>query len=221
MITKKNEEFSNLDKLLYPALCKLNSLNTIPIKFSDSIKYEKADLYFNLDDLKYKVVYGASLDEETYEQIKLENNRLHQIKLGERILSNNDEVLFYTDTKVLLLNTNNFVKEIISITRMEILRLINPESNKDKLNWILFNIKNRFEFGNNIYTTDVVSNSYQIKDVVNQFLKITDTTDSKLFVEHINQYINFVKTEYCKHAQQAYILMIIEPLVEILNKVDL
>ena len=85
MITKSVEEYSELEKLIYPALCALEEMKSFPVR-TDGYLSEMQVLYFNLDQKEFKLVsVNYSYDAKMWDEIAEEDSRLHQIKVGEII----------------------------------------------------------------------------------------------------------------------------------------
>lgn len=220
ILNKEQSEFTELEKLLYPSLVKLNDIQ-LPDEIMNSNNNSDAVIYFNFDTINFKsieIYRDGSLD---YENLDTEFTRTHQIQIGTIYgrLSNNNVIfrLYDTSSKIKM----KLPDDLIVKTRTRILNLINPESEMARLHYYVFNIQNHFEFGYDdiMKGNSVINSNNRVDLVISAFLNIkpyefNDRTwlEMTRFVDFVNNKLELPKfttsdnniAELEKHMRDVY-----------------
>ena len=209
MITKSVEEYSELERIIYPALSALKEMKTLPIGACDYLSRLRKVLYFNLDQKQFKLVIG-SFDYQTRAKVAKENSRLHQIKVGEvvTLIDSSTEVNYLVyqlqnsvayhlqnskDSLKFSLAMDYALERLIKITSDKLLGIVNPELMGTEHEFTIFNIKNHLQFGMNTYNHKSIRDAKDADEIAENFHKLLDRTnpivnhDIDSFRDFINQ----------------------------------
>lgn len=202
MITKPVEEYSELERLIYPALSALKEMKSLPIGAYDYLSYQRKVLYFNLDQKEFKLVIGG-FDYLTRANVAKEDARLHQIRVGKIVTlrdSSTEDMLNYLvynvqnekDPLKFSLAMDDALERLIQITSDKLLRIVNPELMGTEHEFTIFNIKNHLQFGINTYNHKSVRDAKDADEIVENFHKLRNITktinrDIGSFIKFINQ----------------------------------
>lgn len=202
MITKPVEEYSELERLIYPALSALKEIKSLPIGADDYLHHLRKFLYFNLDQKQFKLVMG-SFNYQTRTNVAKEDSRLHQIKVGQistLIDSSTEDMSNYfvyrlqnsKDSIKFSLAMDDALERLIQVTSDKLLEIVNPELMGTEHEFTIFNIKNCLQFGLNIYNHKNIRNAKDADEITENFHKLRNRTDLinsdiESFREFINQ----------------------------------